>query len=190
MFPRENNTDSCATRSTTSLYSATSKVDKVLIARGEITTSSTTATVSAETASAIERAFKALTDISLLISQQNTDPFLRQIRDSLAGGQTRPENDRYLIDEREQVWYTPDSNKPVLTVPYSMVSELFVLVYTLHRHAGVGAALALMRDRFHWPANARDKHLHVSSCRCNRRKRSRSQESLRCQDVPWNRGKP
>ena len=92
------------------------------------------------------------------------------------GEQTLPENDRYLIDEKEQVWYTPDSNKPVLTVPCSMVSELVALVHTFHGHAGVGAALALIRDRFHWPANARDTRLHDSSCGCNRQKRSRSQK--------------
>ena len=92
------------------------------------------------------------------------------------GEQTRPEIGRYLIDEKEQVWYTPDSNKPVLTVPCSMVSELVVLVHTLQGHAGIGTALALIRDRFHWPENARDTRLHVSSCGCNRRKRSRSQK--------------
>ena len=92
------------------------------------------------------------------------------------GGQTRPEIDRYLIDEKEQVRYTLDSNKPVLTVPCSMVSDYFALVHTLHGHAGIGAALALICDHFHWPANARDTRLHVLSCGCNRRKRSRSQK--------------
>ena len=92
------------------------------------------------------------------------------------GEQTHPENDRYLIDEKEQVWYTPDSNKPVLTVPRSMVSELFVLVHTVHGHAEVFATLAVIHDRFHWLANARDTRLYVSSCGCNRRKRSRSKK--------------
>ena len=61
-----------------------------------------------------------------MVSQQNTDTFLRQMRDSLVGEHTRPENDRYLIDEKELVWYNPDSIKPVLCI---LVSELLALVY-------------------------------------------------------------
>ena len=45
------------------------------------------------------------------------------------GEHTRPENDRYLIDEKELVWYNPDSIKPVLTVLCILVSELLALVY-------------------------------------------------------------
>ena len=89
---------------------------------------------------------------------------------------TCPERDRYLIDEKNLVWYTPNDSKPVLAVPRSMVPELLALVHTLHGHAGVGATLALVRSHFHWPTIARDTRLYVASCGSNRRKRSRSQK--------------
>ena len=89
---------------------------------------------------------------------------------------TCPEHDRYLIDEKNLVWYTPNDSKPVLAVPRSMVPELLALVHTLHGHAGVGATLALVRSHFHWPTIARDTRLYVSPCGCNRRKRYRSQK--------------
>ena len=168
----ENDTDSSAVRPMNGLSSAAAEVHDVLIAGGEITSSLTTATVPAETTSAIEHARKALTETSLLVSQQKVDPFFRQIRDRLGEKQTRLEND--LIDEMELVWHAPDSSKPIIALPFSMLSELLALVYTLHGHAGVGATLALVRDHCHWPASARDTRLYISSCDCNRRNRSRS----------------
>ena len=137
---------------------------------------STAAKVPAEIASAIERALKALKETSILVTQQNNYPFLRQIRNSLVGKNERLENERYLIDNKELVWYTPDDSKPVLAVPRSMVPELLALVHTLHGHAGVGATFALIRDHFHWAVIARVTRLCVASCGCNRRKRSRSQK--------------
>ena len=89
---------------------------------------------------------------------------------------TCPKNDRYLIDEKELVWYPPDKSKPVLAVPRSVIPELLAIVHTLHGHAGVGATLSLVCGHFHSPSIARDTRLYVVSCGCNRRKRSRSQK--------------
>ena len=136
----------------------------------------------------MERVLKALKETSILSSQQKNDPFLKQTRYTLVGEQTRPENDRYLIDDQELVWYTPDNSKPGLAVPRSMVSELLGLVHTLHGHAGIGATLSLVRGPFHWLAIARHTRFYVSSCGCNRRKRSRGQKIatiLGCAVEPW-----
>ena len=170
MLPKGNYTDP------TTSSAAAAEIDDVLLAGGEVASSSTAADVQAETASAIERALKALKETSLLAAQQNNYPFLKQIRISLIENKTCPESVRYLVDEKGLVWYTPNDSKPVLAVPRSMVPELLALVYTLHGHAGVGAALALIRGHFHWPAITRDTRLYVASCGCNRRKRSRSQK--------------
>ena len=67
---------------------------------------------------------------------------------------TCSKNDRYLIDEKELVWYPPDKSKPVLAVPRSVIPELLAIVHTLHGHAGVGATLSLVCGHFHWPAIA------------------------------------
>ena len=108
VLPKGNDTNSSAARPTTALSSAAAEVDDVLFAEGEITSSSTTVKVPAETSSAIERALKALTEASLLISQQKSDPFLKQTRNSLVGKKTRPGNDQYLTNEKQLVWYTLD----------------------------------------------------------------------------------
>ena len=93
------------------------------------------------------------------------------------GEQTRPENDRYLVDKKELVWLNPNSIKLVLTVPRILFSKLLALVHTLHGHAGVGATLALVSDCFHWPAIAGDTCLQVLSCGIGQRKCSRSQKT-------------
>ena len=64
---------------------------------------------------------------------------------------TCPEHDRYLIDDKNLVWDTPNDSKPVPAVPRSMVPEYLALVHTLYGHAGVGATLASVRNHFHWP---------------------------------------
>ena len=168
--PRRNNADLIASSA------AIAEIGDVLLVGGEVASSSTAADAPAETASAIERALKALTETSLLAAQQNNDPLLKQIIMSWVEKKTCPEHDRYFIDEKNLVWYTPNDSKPVLAVPRSMVSEHLALVHTLHGHAGVGATFALVRSHFHWPTIARDTRLYVASCECNRRKRSRSQK--------------
>ena len=202
VLPRRNDTDPTASSA------ASAEIDDVLLVRGEVASSSTAADAPAETASAIERALKALTETSLLAAQQILDsrrrPSVncvghrtcsegtnRDISTSRAAKQrsplesdynelgrkkTCPEHDRYLIDEKNLVWYTPNDSKPVLAVPRSMVPELLALVQTLHGHPGVGATLALVRSHFYWPTIARDTRLYVASCGCNRRKRFRSQK--------------
>ena len=147
---------------------ATAEIDDVLLVGEEVANSSTVADAPAETASAIERALKALTETSLLAAQQNNDPLLKQIIMSGVEKQTCPEHDRYLIDEKNLVWYTPNDSKPALAVPRSMVPEFLALVHTLHGHAGVGATLAFVRNHFHWPTIARDTRLYVASCGYNR----------------------
>ena len=168
--PPRDDTDLTASSATTT------EIDDVLLVGGEVASSSTTADAPAETASTIERALKSLTETSLLTAQQNNDPFLKQIIMSGVENKTCPEHDRYLIDEKNLVWYTPNDSKPVLAVPRSMAPVLLALVHTLHGHAGVGATLALVRTHFHWPTIARDTRLYVASCGCNRRKRSPSQK--------------
>ena len=135
---------------------------------GEITSSSTIATVPAKTTSAI-------TETLLLDIQQKTT--LLKANQGLFRGRTNTFGKRPdLIDETKPVWYTPDRNTPVPAVPCSMAPELLVLNNTLHRHAGVGATLTLVRDHFHWPVIGRDTHLYVLVCGDSRRKRSRSQK--------------
>ena len=168
--PPRNDTDLTASSA------ATAEIDDVLLVGGEVAGSSTAADTPAKTAPAIERALKALTETSLLAAQQNNDPLLKQIIMSGVEKKPCPEHDRYLIHEKNLVWYTPNDSKPVLAVPRSMVPELLALVHTLHGHARVGAKLALVRNHFHWPTIARDAQLYVAPCGCNRRKRSRSQE--------------
>ena len=168
--PRRNDTDLTASPA------ATAEIDVVLLVGGELASSSIAADAPAETASAIERAMKALTETSLLATQQNNKPLLKQIIMSWVEKKTCPEHDRYLIDEKNLAWYTPNDSKPVLAVPRRMIPELLALVHTLHGHAGVGATLALVRSHFHWPTIARDTRLYVASRGCNRRKRSRSQK--------------
>ena len=67
VLPRGNDTD------------LTAEIDDVLLVGREVASSSTAADAPAETASAIERALKALTETTLLAGQQNSDPFLKQI---------------------------------------------------------------------------------------------------------------
>ena len=57
--------------------------------------SSTTAIVPAEIPPAIKRALKALVETSLQVSQLKTTPSV--------GEQTRPVNDRYLVDKKDIV---------------------------------------------------------------------------------------
>ena len=129
-----------------------------------MTSHSTTTMVPANTACAIKRALKALTEISLLVSKQKRDPF---------SGRTNTSGERPTPDRRmEQVPYTPDSSKPVLAVPCSTVSDLLALAHTLYSYGGVGAILALERDHFDWPAIEQDTGLDVLPCCCNRRKPS------------------
>ena len=63
----------------TTSSAATAEIDDAILVGGEVASSSTAADAPAETASAIERALKALTETSLLAAQQNNDPFLKQI---------------------------------------------------------------------------------------------------------------
>ena len=170
VLSRRNDTDLIASSA------ATAEIDNILLVGGEVVSSSTAADAPAETASAIGRALKALTETFLLAAQQNNDPLLKQIIMSWVEKKTCPGHDRYLIDERNLVWYTPNDSKPVLAVPRSMVPELLALVHTLHGHAGGGATPALVRSHFHWPTIVRDTRLYVASCGCNRQKRSRSQK--------------
>ena len=164
VFPKENDTDPSSNKHTTASSSAAVEIDDILFAGGGGNELLDGRQGASRTAAAIERALKVLTETSLLVTQQNNDPFLKQITNSLAEKKTCQENDRYLIDEKGLVWYTPDNSKIVLTVPRSIVPELFALVHTLHGHAGVGATLALVRGHFHWPAIARDTPLYVASC--------------------------
>ena len=168
--PRRNDTDLTASST------ATAEIDDVLLVGGEVASSSTAADAPAETASAIERSLKALTETSLLAAQQNYDLLLKQNIMSWVEKKTCPEHDRYVIDENNLVWYTSNDSKPVLAVPRSMVPKLLALVHTLHGYARVGATLALVRSHFHCPTIARDTRLYVASCGCYRRKRSRSQK--------------
>ena len=118
VLPKENDTDPSTNKPTTASSSATAEIDDVFLAGGEGASSSTAAKVPAETASAIERALKALTETSLLVTQQNNVSFLKQIRNSLVEKKTCPEKDRYLIGEKELEWYTPYGPRASRTSPY------------------------------------------------------------------------
>ena len=79
VLSKENDTDSRTNKSTTASSSAAAEIDELLLAGGDVTSPSTTAKVPAESTSAVERALKVLTEISLLVTQQNNSPFLKQI---------------------------------------------------------------------------------------------------------------
>ena len=91
---------------------ATTEIDDVLLVGGEVASSSTAADAPAETTSAIKRTLKALTETSLLAAQQNNDPLWKQIITSWVEKKTCPEHDRYVIDEKNLVWYTPSNDRP------------------------------------------------------------------------------
>ena len=83
---------------------------------------------------------------------------------------------KYRLDEKGVIWFSPKEEKPLLAIPAAMVPDVLALVHTLHGHVGVGATLALVRDRFHWPSVVKDTRQYVLSCSCRRRKRANSRK--------------
>ena len=75
---------------------------------------------------------------------------------------------KYNLDDRGVIWFSPKDQKPLLAIPAAMVPDVLALVHTLHGHVGVGATLALVRDRFHWPSVVKDTRQYVLSCSCRR----------------------
>ena len=56
---------------------------------------------------------------------------------------------KYNLDDRGVIWFSPKDEKPLLAIPAAMVPDVLALVHRLHGHIGVGATPALVRDRFH-----------------------------------------
>ena len=95
VLPRRNDTDLTASSA------ATAEIDDVLLVGGEAASSSTAADAPAETASAIERALKALPETSLQAAQQNNDPLLKQIITSWVGKKNMS-GARPILNRREE----------------------------------------------------------------------------------------
>lgn len=55
------------------------------------------------------------------------------------------------MDENDIVHFVDVRGRNLIAIPQCMVADILALVHGLQGHAGVGATLSVVRDRFHWP---------------------------------------
>ncbi|CAN0438184.1 unnamed protein product, partial [Pylaiella littoralis] len=74
--------------------------------------------------------------------QQGVDP-----QSSPSGDQRVAKN--YILDDHDTIRFLDTRGRKLIAIPQTMISDILALVHGLHGHAGVGATLTLVRDRFH-----------------------------------------
>ena len=111
---------------------------EVLSAGGEVPRSSAARQVM-ETP-AIHRAVRVLTNPATLARRQQDDTHLGQVCKSLCdsgAGEGGVDTTSYGLDDEEVVRHTDEQGRKLPAIPESMISDVLVLVHTLHGHAGV-----------------------------------------------------
>ena len=157
---------------------AVDHVTELLNAGGDATRSTTGPSMGGSGTSAVQQAINGLTKPESFIQRQREDAFFGQVCQRLSGfeDETREQVDvtGYDIGEDGLLRYRDAAGRRRLAVPLTMIPDVLALVHTLQGHSGIGATIAIACRHFFWKTLVRDARQYVSSCGCNRRKRSTS----------------